>query len=575
MITDKNFKFNTSISREGYPNKETAKACLTFRGARSINRQKMAFKEQEVTVTEFLDYAVSGYSFCNLFSFNPDKKYWIECGRYWNKTYPVYRRGINKDYFKLNFKQDKFFKGSQVIFVDIDYTHYDNIYEYIDALRYTPTCVYTSFSDNMLKGGYISRRFRLVYVFDKVLNAEEFRTTTINLYQQIIEDTNEPIEDYCGMGVSQYMNGSNSNETYISNIIYSIDDIEPIVYIEHAKEESKKQKITFNNEMVKDMETKPYKTVVEKWWCKGLRYITKTEKEFTTYYSTDTENYYSLFWHNEKVEDGNHRRMKLFIRAAIRRLMKNDITPDELLYNLYIDRYRFFDNSDDELTIDVLKSKVKGAINTDISIIKGFTKDYKKPTFIINPEVSNKRQAIGMARKEITDNKIGEIYDTSKSVKENLNTFKELGIKISQTRLYKWVKENNANQKQIINYNPNLSIRENMKQMNCTKYQVEKARKAYLDIAYLLTEETYIQEEIIQEKEEKDYSKEFNILDRYFDEFFDGAADFFRFYEDYYHLDTDIKDNLLEKFDLDCDVLYEYYKQYQPWVGVKNYYGVQ
>lgn len=494
MRKDLNYKFKVSISREGYEDKQTVKMCLSQVTAKKIGRAKLAFKEQEVTPDEFLSYAVKGYAFCNLFRFDENKKYWIKSGERYSRVSPVYKRGANKGYFKLNFKADEFFYGSQTIFVDIDYTKFDSVMDYIKCLTYKPTCVYTSYSDLENKQGIVSRRFRLLYVFDSVLNAEQFKEATFFLYDSIIADTKEPMSDLCGCSYSQYMNGTNHTECYISNVIYSFSDIERTEVIKESeipkqpKQEVKKSnKIEFTDELVKDMEHLTYELVVRKWFAKGLRYVTKSQMEFNNYYTTNTENYISLFYIPSKIEDGKQRRKKLYIRAALRRLMK-DFTPDELLYNLYIDREKFFDNSDNVLTIEVLQNKVKAALKTDIKTIQGIVKDYKKPTFVINPEVSDKRQAVAKARTEIKDNNIGLYYDTTLTINENLNIMKENGLKISKSRLYKWcgeygvkpVKSTTRKKKETLyGYNPILSIRENMKAMNCTMYQVQKAKEEY------------------------------------------------------------------------------------------------
>ena len=487
-----NYEFKVSISREGYEDKETAKMCLSSVTAKKINKVKMAFKEQEVTVQEFITYATNGYAFCNLFKFDKTKKYWIKSGKHYTQTYPVYKNGLNKGYFKLNFKSDEFFAGSQTIFVDIDYTHFQEITDYINCLTFKPTCVYTSFSDKVNKGGITSRRFRLVYVFDSILTATEFKNVTFTLYDSIVADTQEAMYDSCGCSYSQYMNGSNSSEAYISNLIYSVTDFptqEGETIINEVKP-VKSKKIEFTEELVNDMQNLPYKFVVEKWYAKGLRYITKSKIDFkNNYYTTTTDDYISLFYHKEKVADGNKRRKKLFLRAALRRLMKPTITPDELLYNLFIDRERFFDNSDNVLSVEILQNKVKGAFRTDLEKIKTFAGGYIKPTFVINPEVQNKHKAVANARKEITDNKIGELYDTSESIKYNLQILKESGYEVSLTRLYQFTKDYSISTKKKVvkGYNPNLSIRENMKEMGCTKYQVEKARKVYLSHSTILS----------------------------------------------------------------------------------------
>lgn len=481
------FKFKTSISREGYPDKATAKACLSSISAKAVKREKMAFKQQEVTVDEFLNYAVNGYAFCNLFQFDKDKEYWIKSGNRWTKTTPIYKRGKNKGYFKLNFKSDEFFFGSQTIFVDIDYTHFQEISDYINCLTYKPTCAYTSYSDRVNKLGIVSRRFRLVYVFDTILDKEQFKNITFYLYNTIVTDTGEPMYDSCGCSYSQYMNGSNSNETYCTNIIYKASD-----FIKHTEEnddmydideleEELENNITFSSELLDDMTYSPYEFVVRKWWAKGLRYFTQTEVNLgDKYYTTTTDDFVRLPYSPNKIEDGNHRRKKLFVRAALRRLMK-ETTPDELLYNLYIDRNKFFNNDDNAIDLDCLQRKVKNAYKMDIEEIKTLGENLYKPSFIINSTVEDKRKAVSAARTEITDNKIGELYDTSLSVKKNQEVLNSYGVSVSLSRLYKWTSEHNINTKKEIEvaYNPNLSIRENMQAMNCTMYQVLKAKKNY------------------------------------------------------------------------------------------------
>ena len=496
MKKDVNFKFRTSISREGYQDKETAKMCLSSITAKKVNKVKMAFKEQEVTVDEFLNYAVNGYAFCNLFRFDENKKYLIKSGNgFKSLTYPVYKRGVNEGYFKLSFKSDEYFYGSQTIFVDIDFTHFETLSDYISCLSFTPTCAYYSYSDGADKKGVVSRRFRLVYVFDTILNATEFRDITFTLYDSIVKDTEEPMYDSCGCSYSQYMNGGNKQETFNSSIIYSkvfFPALESPVEANYQVEEEKpveSKEIAFNEELVNDMTYAPYEHVVRKWYAKGLRYFTQTEVDFNdNFYTTTTEDYVKLIYNYEKVTDGKHRRRKLYIRAALRRLMKENVTADELLYNLYIDRYKFFDNSDDVLTIDVLQAKVKNALKANVDDIKELTAYYKKPKFVINSTVEDKHKAVAEARTDITNNLIGEMFDTNATVKENLITMQEAGYKVSLSRLYKWcddfnvkpVKPTTRTKKAVVEgYNPDLSVRENMKVMGCTMYQVLKAKDIY------------------------------------------------------------------------------------------------
>lgn len=496
MKRDLEFTFRTSISREGYKDKDTAKQCLSSHTAKKIGKAKMAFKEQTVSVQEFIDYAVKGYAFCNLFKFDENKRYWIKSGKaHYTQTYPVYRKGVNKGYFKLSFKSDEFFAGSQTVFVDIDFTHFDSLTDYISCLTYQPTCAYYSYSDGADKGGVVSRRFRLVYIFDSVLSMDDFRNVTFTLYDSIVRDTQEEMYDMCGCSYSQYMNGSNSTDTYQSNIIYSVADF-PVYQVNYQVEEEKPveqpekgNKPTFTEELLNDITYAPYELVVRKWYAKGLRYITRSEVDFgDNFYVTTTDDFVQLNYLVEKVTDGNQRRKKLYIRAALRRLMKEDITHDELLYNLYIDRYKFFDNTDEVLTVDVLITKVKAAMLTSMDKIREMAEGLNKPTFVISSTVEDKHAAVAKARREITDSTIGSMFDTTASIQANYTTIKEAGYTISVSRLYKFCKDNHikpvksgkrTSKPVVTGYNPTLSVRENMKQMNCTMYAVLKAKKAY------------------------------------------------------------------------------------------------
>ena len=114
MMQDSTFRFQTSISLEGYQKKSDATACLSKAGADAIGMNKMAFYPRSVTVDEFLQYATTGHAFCNIFAFDVNQKYWVttSTGKHF-QSYPVYRNGPNKGAMKLSFKSDQFFYGSQ------------------------------------------------------------------------------------------------------------------------------------------------------------------------------------------------------------------------------------------------------------------------------------------------------------------------------------------------------------------------------------------------------------------------------------------------------------------------------
>lgn len=508
----RDYKFPISISREGYNSKEEVTACLTKSGAKGLGKEPMAFKEQSVTIDEFKEYVITGHSFCNLFNVE-NKKYAPETdsdkvkivykdenGKERNGgQYLIYQSGKNKGYFKMSAKRNDLFKGSYTIFVDIDKESYsDDIEEYIGALSYTPTITYTSFSDKVDKEstGY-SRRFRMVYVFEEMLTKDEFFHISDCIISDLQDMTNEELYDNCGSNPIQYFNGSNPSEyeCYCSYYVYSVTDFPEFTWAEQLSEEDEDddicmkcdEAIEFNGDFIEDLKSRNIYKVLHYWYHQGgFRYFTKPEISFGDKEFVMVENYLELLYMPKKIEDGNKRRKKLLIRAILRRLIKPEVTPDELLYNMIIDVNRFFDNSDGVLDLDCLMVRVQRAYCADLDEFREKFVNNKTcniRNFKVNPDLISKKSIIAKARTEITDNILARNYDTTKSIAENLDAMNSNGIKVSRARLYVWAKKNgiksSRNKGIATGYNPSLSIRENMEVMKCSMRQVIKARDEY------------------------------------------------------------------------------------------------
>jgi len=459
MFINTNHTFRITISREHYESKQDVTACLSTPGARAIGREKMAWMEHEVSIDGFMQLATSGYCFCNLFDFNPAQRYWIETKDGKKRLdYPTYHRGANKGYMKIQFKADRFFRGAQTIFVDVDFTRFNNVQDYLATLSIPPTCVYMSFSDNKEKpkSKIVSRRFRMVYVFSEILNAKEFEYISHNITYHIIADTGEPMDDDCGTRKSQYMNGVFANdETYRSDYIYSKYDFAegglfyeiPVIEDVEATDEEVDNAPEFNERMVIDMERLSYEEFMH-YYSKRLCYIYRVEhegwieSEQCRYQFTD-DSYLQLYYYRERVMDGQHRRRKLYYAGCLRRVMWPEIDADTLLFNLYIDRERFYDNSDGVITITHLKRKVLRVLKMSLEELTtycGSTIAYWKanrPRIIFK---SGCRYSFGMMRqvyKEIRYREIDEQYDPMMSVKENIDA----GLDIPQSTLYRYCAE--------------------------------------------------------------------------------------------------------------------------------------
>ncbi len=150
--------------------------------------------------------------------------------------------------------------------------------------------------------------------------------------------------------------------------------------------------------------------------------------------------------YNTRIKDGQGRRHSLFCRAKIRAQIKPSATKEELIYNEVLDRMYLYENSDNVLDAKTLVKIAESALGAKYTI------NVKVPKYKINKEycrangISTKAM-VGKARGEINMQRIGEVYDVTKSVKVNLSELEEMGVKVHINTLYNFCRMNNINPK--------------------------------------------------------------------------------------------------------------------------------
>ena len=415
MFHNANFNFSIAHSINCYKTKEQSKIALSLKGVRAYNStkenpdehlSKMAFVRDFISISTFAEMATSGYTFCNLFSYDPNRKY-RTTGKWRSSIWPEYRFGKNKGGMKMQMKADEYYEGSQCFFVDIDYTGYQNIGDYIANLKLKPTVVYMSYSDKVCKIdkkqknnpkydtkiGIKSRRFRLCYVFNEIIyGKEDFQLLSGAILKMVEVSTNEIVQDDCGKKMSQYFNGSMNKEVYVTGWIYEKADFTDYIptacnaqslieeqvitnILDHPivtslKQSSRDRLQKVNPCLVSDMERLSY----DEFMCynrhKYRYYYRKDDGTWENGYQVIDDNYFSLYFHTKKLRDGEKRRKNLFERMCLRRMMFPNITPDEVLFCAYEDRHRFIDNSDGTITIDCLVKNVINAFKLSIEEIE-------------------------------------------------------------------------------------------------------------------------------------------------------------------------------------------------------------
>lgn len=430
MEINTDFRFEVSISKDAYKSKEETNAATASGDEGKARRKalgltnKICFKEQEVTVEQLLERVLEGHTFCYLFGgFPPNTD---------EKTY------VRKDgYFTMSGKADCFFKGSYVVGVDIDDTAYESAEEFISKLSLHPTFWYTTFSNKQKdknKDGILDARFRMMFVFDRIIGDKYFFRYVSSVIHHLIEkDTQEKITDPCGKSCSQYFNGTNyddSNLTVdfgISNIIYSFSDfqisdsgyldflnqnckyksltpkikmdiqIRKCILLSNVDRYNTNNKTTTQRNLLKlDKSIQPRKAISDAdfdmrmivsfknnsfdvFWKKNRyfhHYVYRVEREDGWEYFKDIkyqrcdENYIELPWIKNPIPIGGHRPLIMLSRAVLRRIIEPSMTPTDLLYNLILDREWNFVNTDNKLSLDRMKQIVKDCFAYSVEELK-------------------------------------------------------------------------------------------------------------------------------------------------------------------------------------------------------------
>lgn len=508
MEINKDYKFTVSVSKDRYINKEISGAMIASGKNEEVKeiRKKYGFKknsgvgyiESTETPETLLDKLLNGAVMCNLFNVSRFRK---------------------DGTFSSSEKKDDNFKGSFTVGVDIDHTSFKSVEDYVDRLTYKPTFYYTSYSNEQPNKGV---RFRMIYVFDTMIeNKYFFRYVGYTLHKLIEQDTDEVIDDYCGIRCSQYFNGTNINTTGlivkygITNNIYSLDDFnitaegfidfvkhncyysssdkrrtkyfqilidnynKSNTVIEDKKEETKIYDIEcgveINNKpsqhLVSDMQRLDYDEFM-KYNRHNYNYFYRIEKDewINGSYQFVDDNYFALFYNVNTVKDGNQRRKKLYQRMCLRRVMKPEVDADTLLFNAYEDVHKYFE-TDGDLTIECLAKNVEWAMSKSVEDIEN---DFSDTLAYLRSKAPKKGiiyKSKAAHSKANTYSLLDTYYNRDLSVTDNITEIYNIyGYTVKKSTIYDYLKDrkisNNNNDLILSVYDFSLSLRKNWKYIN-------------------------------------------------------------------------------------------------------------
>lgn len=421
-----------SLSLEHYATKE------------SIDIKKLCFRRSSISIEDFTKHIKDGYCFCHWFT-------------------------TKADIFKIYEKRNDNFDRANVVFIDVDDFNME-MKQFVCGLSKKPTVYYTTPS-NLCPSKGNKYRFRLCYVFrEDVLNGETLASTYKGIIKEIRKDyPTYPDQDSCGARPSQYMNGNGTSrcEVYSTEYVYSLSDFEVsptelahnnTSISEHANSKKCVYPIT-DMDFINDLSTIPPSDLIVK-YRERYRYFDHSELTYNEGYALVPENYQEIYrsWYQDVVtsnnggirkvsavkikRDGENRRKCLFVSALIRRKILPSITFEHLLYNLVAERQWYYDNSDNTLNNQELMRIANNALSMEYEKINIRTKrkssKFKVDKLYCSERGIKPKSMVGIVRRKLKDEEIGNLYDCSLSVKENLALLKAHGIKIGLSRLYEF-----------------------------------------------------------------------------------------------------------------------------------------
>lgn len=463
-------KFEVSISTQSYSDKNL------------IKWNSVEYQRQSITFEEFGRLIKEGRCFCHSF-----------------KT-----RGL---LFGLAEKTDKNFLSADMVFVDIDDCDID-MNDFVGRLTKKPTLYYTTPNNHTEKSNY-KYRFRLCYLFClPIYTVESYHS----LYDGIVESIKQDIQglvikDNCGRTPSQQFSGNAKAdcELHVLDNVFSFSDFpsqnnnassSSSLLISNGNPAASQKKedgevkdidgITIiDKDFICDINSLSPYDLIDKYKAK-YQYFTHAELHYKNGYALIPSDYQEIYRQNyidsfiknngdeikfsvvKKLRDGDGRRKKLYIAGLIMKKILPSITFEHLLYNLICERTYYYDNSDRVLSNKVLANIARNVVKKPLEDIQLQSKRKKRKFEVdksycalhgISPNAMKNK-----VRKMLKDEEIGNAYDCSLSVSENLVAFKEMGIDVSKSKLYQWCKDNGINTKglkeKVYNHDPYAELEE-------------------------------------------------------------------------------------------------------------------
>lgn len=435
MLVNSDYEFRLFVSQKNYSSKPS-----------KDEMPLMRFVPQQLTIESALECATQGKAFC--YTFQSDK--------------------ADGSLSVKDKKKENFISTSAIIY-DFDDMEV-SMADYINSIPYKPSFAYPTYSDG--KNGL--SRFRLAYVLDdEILGESDFNAIyhAIANANQFTPETKEQGGWDVRSVAQMYFGTTQDVSTFISNTVYSINDFQP--YIAPVTEKSTSTKKSES----KSLNTCQY--AIDKEFLYNLNH-SKYEDFFKSYFDSYYPNYsHSLettlalseneMWYEYpddyvavfrkregkkvlKWNIGEDRKKKLYITAQMMLHNCPELTIENLIYNLYIERKHYYNNADNKINNQVLIDTAVNAFNRRINLNPSNHSSYRVNKEFWSEQGVGVHQAKGFIRRERRVQEILPYIDSNKTIKENHQILIDNGFKISLRTMRRMVSRGDIyiNKKNVI-----------------------------------------------------------------------------------------------------------------------------
>lgn len=411
------FTFTQCISEQHFTSKPSKEAL-----------NNITFRPCVVTINRLLDYACHG----GIFS-------------------PFCRSNSADGSFHIKLKDQQHFASSSTVFYDFDGME-TPMQEFIQELPYKPSFGYTSYSNGMEGCGY---RFRLGYVFNHpIVGNKNYR----ELYCAIRNANNFPVKTNKSGGLDElreeqcYFGTNTKAETYNAGYYYSVSEFEEFrpVMDAHALGQRAVQNVSasveINPEFLKDFRTLTTADFSAKYSKQfGWNYYTSSSTPLimdeSGMFFTFPDYYVAVRHRREgkrilKWDKDQDRRNKIFWTAQIMLYNNPDLTIENLLYNLRLERDRFYVDNEGKVNNEYLLYVAQRSMR-----LRYTPNPTKHGEFRINPDYwdglgVNHHAAANIVRGyNNAINKVKPFINPYVGIKENLQILHDNGVSLREGKL--------------------------------------------------------------------------------------------------------------------------------------------